>query len=323
MSSSHDDTSDKENKEKKNEDPGERTRKRTDSRSSRSSGSSGRSSSSGSDSSSGSSSSGSSSRSDSRSSRSSSSSSSVAADASSSTKKQETRKRSVSRSPRRSASIRQSRSPGKRNVNPNRRSPSRSPDRRYRKDNLKKGRSGRNDAESDRPRSVSPKRRRKRTPSPKPPRVYVSKLTRNVHKEHVNEIFSNYGQIKILEMPMFRQYNGFCNKGFAYVEFETLESANKALRMDGGQIDGQEVAVELADFTHQATDIRRLRTPPPQRNDFFPRGGRGWRRGPRFFPRGRMRSPPRRWSPIRQPRRRSRSPIRHRQYSRSSSDDSR
>lgn len=54
-------------------------------------------------------------------------------------------------------------------------------------------------------------------------------------KEHIQEIFSIYGKIKMIDMPMNRVHPHL-SKCYAYVEFETPEEAEKALKhMDGGK----------------------------------------------------------------------------------------
>ena len=83
-------------------------------------------------------------------------------------------------------------------------------------------------------RSRSP-RRKKRSPTPRPTKVHVGRLTRNVVKEHVNEIFTNYGAIKSIDMPPDRTHTEF-SRGFAYIEYENPDDAEKAIRhMDGGR----------------------------------------------------------------------------------------
>lgn len=108
------------------------------------------------------------------------------------------------------------------------------------------------------------------------------------------------------------------NRGDTYVEFETAEDADRAMKyMDGAQIDGQEIAVSPVD---QSIPRTRPEWPsaqhvtPPRR---APPMGNRWRRSPP----PRYRRPAPRWrSP---PRRRSRSPVRsRRRYSRSSSSES-
>lgn len=80
----------------------------------------------------------------------------------------------------------------------------------------------------------SPKRkRRERTPEPRPSRIHVGRLTRNVTKEHIQEIFSHYGTIKSMDFPFDRLHSQ--TRGFCYVEFSTPEEAENAMKhMDGG-----------------------------------------------------------------------------------------
>ena len=81
----------------------------------------------------------------------------------------------------------------------------------------------------------SPKRK-KRSPTPKPTKIHIGRLTRNVNKDHIQEIFSVYGTIKHLEMPPDRAHSNF-SKGFAYVDYEKAEEAEKAVKyMDGGEL---------------------------------------------------------------------------------------
>uniref|UniRef100_A0A8C7HPP6 RRM domain-containing protein n=1 Tax=Oncorhynchus kisutch TaxID=8019 RepID=A0A8C7HPP6_ONCKI len=118
----------------------------------------------------------------------------------------------------------------------------------------------------------------------------------------IHEIFATYGKIKMIDMPVERLHPNL-SRGYAYVEFETPEEAQKALKhMDGGQIDGQEI-------TTSATVTPTQNAPPPPM----------WRRTPPRMREGQSRSPRRR-SPV---RRRSRSPGRRRHRSRSSSNSSR
>lgn len=121
-----------------------------------------------------------------------------------------------SRSPKKVRSPRKSRSP--------RRSPKRvrSPQRKSRSPK----------------RSRSPRRRKARSPTPRPTKVHVGRLTRNVNKEHIVEIFAIYGSLKNVEMLPDRFHPEF-SKGHAYVEYEQPDDAEKAiLHMDGGQLFG-------------------------------------------------------------------------------------
>ncbi|KAJ8780363.1 hypothetical protein J1605_011627 [Eschrichtius robustus] len=156
------------------------------------------------------------------------------------------------------------------------------------------------------------KERKRRSPSPKPTKVHVGRLTRNVTEDHM-EIFSTYGKIKTIDVPVERMHPHL-STGYAYVEFENPDEAEKALKHeDGGHIDGQEITATavLAPWPRppprRFSPPRRVPPPPPT-----------WRRSP---PQMRRRSrSPRRRSPV---RRRSRCPGRRRHRSRSSSSSSR
>ena len=170
-------------------------------------------------------------------------------------------------------------------------------------------------------RSRSPRRptirREHRSPTPKPTKLHVASLTKNIVKEHVVEIFSYYGKVKAVDMPPER--SAF-PRTTAYVEFEDHVDAEKAVKyMDGGQIDGQVVTVRAVLPIRRRPPPRRPSPPPMGRGGmwgYHPPPPRVWRRSP---PRRRPLPPPPR-SPPR--RRRSPSP-RRRRRSRSSSSESR
>ncbi|MPC44379.1 RNA-binding protein with serine-rich domain 1 [Portunus trituberculatus] len=55
-----------------------------------------------------------------------------------------------------------------------------------------------------RSRSGSPRPRRKpRSPTPRPTRIHIGRLTRNVNRDHLMEIFSVYGAVKSVDLPMY------------------------------------------------------------------------------------------------------------------------
>ena len=54
-----------------------------------------------------------------------------------------------------------------------------------------------------------------------------------------------YGTIRSVDLPI-DIIHPYLSRGFAYIEFEKPEEAEKAIKyMDGGQIDGQEVSASL------------------------------------------------------------------------------
>ena len=73
-----------------------------------------------------------------------------------------------------------------------------------------------------------------RKPSPVPKKVCVNKLTRNVTKDHVMEIFGNFGNVIFCDFPMDKQ-KSWINTSMAYVEFEKHEEADECVKkMNGG-----------------------------------------------------------------------------------------
>ncbi|XP_027203326.2 uncharacterized protein LOC113797185 [Dermatophagoides pteronyssinus] len=191
--------------------------------------------------------------------------------------------------------------------------------RRYHRD--------RGDSPRDRRGAPPPASLKKRGPSPIPPsasftRLYIGRLTRNVNRDHLHEIFSAFGKVINVDLPMDRMHSHL-NRGFAYVEFENPDDAVKAVKyMDGGQIDGQEISAAKI-------DLQKVRGHIPQAN----RGGGGGR-NPGWRPnsppnRIRRRSPPPPHPSRRRTRSRSRTPPppvrdnRRRRSSRSSSASSR
>ncbi|KAH9918242.1 uncharacterized protein BXZ73DRAFT_92291 [Epithele typhae] len=76
--------------------------------------------------------------------------------------------------------------------------------------------------------------------------VVVSSLTRNVLEPHLQTIFGFYGDILKMSVPLYVKSGQ--NKGKATIEFADSAAARKAVsHMDGGQIDGAAVKVELSD----------------------------------------------------------------------------
>ena len=74
--------------------------------------------------------------------------------------------------------------------------------------------------------------------------VVIHNITPNVTETHLKEIFSNYGEVKEVFIPINNET--LLKKNYAFIEFTTKENAEKAqLYMDEGQIDGKIVKVEI------------------------------------------------------------------------------
>ncbi|KAG0713676.1 RNA-binding protein with serine-rich domain 1-A [Chionoecetes opilio] len=131
-------------------------------------------------------------------------------------------------------------------------------------------------------RSGSPRLRRKpRSPTPRPTRIHIGRLTRNVNRDHLMEIFAVYGTVKSVDLPMYDiRVNASLNRGYGYIDFEKPEDAENAMKhMDGGQIDGQEITAAPVLIPRQVPPRRRSPLPPmPIRRGPPPR----WRSPPRY-----------------------------------------
>ncbi|RMY36353.1 hypothetical protein D0866_03997 [Hortaea werneckii] len=84
--------------------------------------------------------------------------------------------------------------------------------------------------------------------SPSPPhrstKIVIEKLTKNIHPAHLHEIFSLYGPIADLEMPMNRQF--LMNKGIAYILYTSAKDAEEAIAcMHEAQLDGACINVSI------------------------------------------------------------------------------
>eukprot|EP00210_Caulerpa_lentillifera_P003330 g3178.t1 len=147
--------------------------------------------------------------------------------------------------------------------------------------------------------------------------LYCGHLTRNVNEDHLKAIFSVYGPLKRVEMAMDKFVQ--LPKGYAYIEFEHQQDAEKALdHMNGGQIDGNIIDVKFV-----LAPLKRDVTPQPapravesslasQRDSERNHRGRRDVVRPRSPIRHRDRSPIRRRSSHRRSPLRRRSPIRRR-----------
>eukprot|EP00667_Euglena_gracilis_P025484 EG_transcript_29944 len=88
-------------------------------------------------------------------------------------------------------------------------------------------------------------RSRSRSRSPPPKTIHVGNLTPNVTKDHLLEIFGEYGKIKKVDRPSNKGMEGHSLKEFAYIEFARGEDADNAVaHMSSGWIDGKMITCE-------------------------------------------------------------------------------
>ncbi|CEF64853.1 RNA-binding protein with serine-rich domain 1 [Strongyloides ratti] len=136
------------------------------------------------------------------------------------------------------------------------------------------------------PRRRSPDRRRRSrsrsyTRKNKNKRLVIRDLTQNVTKEHVKEIFENYGTITHIDMVPLKRYEGSMHRGYCFIEYDDPEDALKAVKyMNDGWLDGRRIRVDLS-VPRNAS--KRFNSPPRRRyssprRDF---GRRRYSRSPR------------------------------------------
>ncbi|KAG1853243.1 hypothetical protein C8R48DRAFT_675909 [Suillus tomentosus] len=93
--------------------------------------------------------------------------------------------------------------------------------------------------------------------------VVINGLSRNVVQAHLQTIFAFYGEIVKIDLPLFLKSGQ--NRGKAALEFTDAASAQKAVsHMNGGQLDGLIVKVELSDLPIRTRSRSRSRPRPPR-----------------------------------------------------------
>ncbi|KAG6843312.1 hypothetical protein H0H87_005965, partial [Tephrocybe sp. NHM501043] len=75
--------------------------------------------------------------------------------------------------------------------------------------------------------------------------VIVTNLTRSVAESHLHTIFSFYGDIAKIDLPVYGKSGQ--NRGKAALQFADAPSAHRAFsHMNGGQLDGAVLKLELS-----------------------------------------------------------------------------
>ena len=132
--------------------------------------------------------------------------------------------------------------------------------------------------------------------------IVVEKLTKNITEAHLRSMFSRYGTILDIDLPMNRAFN--TNRGTAYIVFESESAAESAFaRMHEGWVDGAQISVSLVAARAR---MRSRSAPPAAQPEAADDGPPAADTAPRRYPRNRDREPDR--EPDR--RYRDRSPLR-------------
>jgi cold-inducible RNA-binding protein len=74
--------------------------------------------------------------------------------------------------------------------------------------------------------------------------LFVGNLAFSTTKEELEAAFSNYGTVVEVKIPIDRDTGRV--RGFAFVTFETQQAAEKALALDGTDLNGRAIRVNVA-----------------------------------------------------------------------------
>lgn len=74
--------------------------------------------------------------------------------------------------------------------------------------------------------------------------LFVGNLAFTTTKEELEAAFSVYGPVVEVKIPIDRDTNRV--RGFAFVTFETQSAAEKALELDGKELNGRPIRVNVA-----------------------------------------------------------------------------
>ena len=75
-------------------------------------------------------------------------------------------------------------------------------------------------------------------------KLYVGNLTYSVGEDQLRDIFGSYGEID--EITVIKDRDTGRSKGFAFITFNTVEDAEKALEQNGQEYEGRSLRVNVA-----------------------------------------------------------------------------
>jgi cold-inducible RNA-binding protein len=75
-------------------------------------------------------------------------------------------------------------------------------------------------------------------------KLYVGNFPYSVDESQLREMFSAYGEIQ--EIALIKDRETGRSKGFAFITFASQQSAEKALGLNGKEVDGRALKVNMA-----------------------------------------------------------------------------
>lgn len=75
-------------------------------------------------------------------------------------------------------------------------------------------------------------------------KLFVGSLPWSLNNDSLRELFSQYGEI--VEVVVISDRDTGRSKGFGFITFKNEEDAQKALEMDGKEVEGRKIVVNIA-----------------------------------------------------------------------------
>lgn len=75
-------------------------------------------------------------------------------------------------------------------------------------------------------------------------KLYIGNLPFSIENEDLEEVFEQFGTVVEVFIPIDRETGK--KRGFAFLTFENQASAEKALSMDGKNLEGRDIRVNIA-----------------------------------------------------------------------------
>lgn len=75
-------------------------------------------------------------------------------------------------------------------------------------------------------------------------KIFIGNLPFNLDENELRSHFEQFGAIESVAIPTDRERGR--PRGFAFITFETQQSAQEALSLDGKEIEGRKIAVKMA-----------------------------------------------------------------------------
>ena len=90
-------------------------------------------------------------------------------------------------------------------------------------------------------------------------KLFVGSLPWSINSDGLKELFSQYGEIT--DVAVISDRDTGRSKGFGFVTFASEESAQKALEMDGKEVEGRTIVVNIAKPREDRGGFRRDNKP--------------------------------------------------------------